>query len=197
MKIIKEDQNLMVLKNNNILGYIIGMMFILVGFFMVFKLYLTNGELQILAGLFAVFGVFTVFVIKVTTISLDKSSNKLFFLKRGLLGNNTKNYALDQIKEIELSREYIAGKTNAYSYHLAFIMNSAEIVPLSPESSQIIKVFFRQIVPEKTIGARVASFLGVPFQERRPPTVGEMLSSVTSAVQNSIQTEIEKRNNLN
>ena len=54
----------------------------------------------------------------------------------------------------------------------------------------------RQIIPEKNLGARIAGFLGVPFLEKRPPTVSETLSAVSSAIQNAAEKEMEKRKEL-
>ena len=45
----------------------------------------------------------------------------------------------------------------------------------------------------KNLGAKMASFLNVPFQERRPPTVSETLSAVSSAIQSAAEKEMEKQ----
>ncbi len=195
MKIVKEDQDLMILKDKNIIVFIVGIIFALAGFAIIFKPDFFTNQPSMWSGFVGVLlGGFVVFVVKITTISLDKTSNKLLFLRKGLTSKTTKEYNLDQIKEVELLVAYSSSsKGGGYSYHLAFVFNSGEIVPLSPGSSSIIRIMGRQIIPEKTLGARIASFLSIPFQERRPPTISETLSAVSSAIQSAAEKEIEKQ----
>lgn len=195
MKIVKEEQNLMVLKDRNIIAFAIGIIFTLAGFLVIIKPDFFTNQPPMWSGFVGVLlGGFVVFVTKVTTITLDKTSNKLSFLRKGLTSKSAREYNLDQIKEVELSVTYSSsGKGGGYSYHLAFVLNNDEIVPLSPGSSSIIRIMGRQIIPEKTLGTRIAGFLGVPFQERRPPTVSETLSAVFSAIKSATEKEIEKQ----
>jgi len=198
MRIVKEDQNLMILKDRNIIVFIVGIIFALVGFAVIFKSDFFTNQPPIWSSFVGVLlGGFVVFAAKITTVSLDKTSNKLLFLRKGLMGKSTKEYNLDQIKEVELSIAYTSSnKGGGYSYHLAFVFNNGEIVPLNPGSSSIMRIMGRQIIPEKTIGARIASFLNVPFQERRPPTVSETLSVVSSAIQSAAEKEMEKQKKI-
>jgi len=195
MKIVKEDQNLMILKDRNIIVFIVGIIFALAGFAVIFKPDFFTNQPPIWSGFVGVLlGGFVVVAAKITTVSLNKTSNKLLFLRRSLLDKKVKEYNLDQIKEVELSVAYpSSGKGGGYSYHLAFVFNNGEIVPLNPGSSSTIRIMGRQIIPEKTLGARIASFLSVPFQERRPPTVSETLSAVSSAIQSAAEKEMEKQ----
>lgn len=192
MKIIKEDQNLMILRDNHIFVYLVGMAFVLVGFLIIFKPDFIINKQPTWSGLLSVLlGGFVIYLSKITIIHLNKISNKLLFTIKGLTGSTTKEYMLDTIKEIELSVEYSSGKNNGYSYHLAFVLNNNEIVQFNPGSSSVTKIMGLQIIPEKVIGNKVANFLGVPFQERRPPTVNEILSTVSSAVKSSVEKEKE------
>jgi len=199
MKIIKEDQNLMVLKNRNVIAFVVGLIFLLAGIVVIFKPDFFTNQPPLWSGFVGVIlGGFVVAVAKITTINIDKSANKLTFLRKGLIGKSGNEYDLKQIKEVELSVAYHSSSKGGggYSYHLAFVFNNGEIVQLNPGSSSIIRVMGRQIIPEKTLGARIAAFLGVPFQERRPPSVSEALSAVSSAIQNAAEKEMEKRKEL-
>ena len=195
MKITREDQNLMILKDSNIIVFIVGIIFALAGLVVIFKPDFFTNQPPMWSGFVGVLiGSFVVFVAKITTVSLDKISNKLLFLRKGLTSKSFKEYNLDQIKEVELSVVYSSSKKGGgYSYHLAFVFNNGEIIPLNPGSSSIIRVMGRQMIPEKILGARIATFLGVPFQERRPPTVSETLSAVSSAIQSAAEKEMEKQ----
>jgi hypothetical protein len=93
---------------------------------------------------------------------------------------------LNQIKAIELRTNYYQGK-EAGEYQLFFILENNEEIPL-PSTGGVVKVMGKQITNERIIGARIASFLNIQFQERRPPSVSEALS----AIQKTVQKEIEK-----
>lgn len=195
MRIVRQDQNLMILKDRNIIVFIVGIIFAFAGFAVILKPDFFTNQPPTWSGFVGVLlGCFVVFAAKITTISLDKTSNKLLFLRRSLLGKKIKEYNLNQIKEVELSVSYSSSsKGGGYSYHLALVFNNGEIVPLNPGSSSIIRIMGKQIIPEKTIGARIANFLNVPFQERRPSTVSETLSAVSSAIQSAAEKEMEKQ----
>jgi len=202
MKIVKKTLDLMILKDRNIIVFILGIIFTLMGFVMILKPHIFSERSPVWLGLFFFLsGGFVIFVAKITTIILDKTSNKLLFLRRNLLGKKIKEYNLDQIKEVELSVGYSSTNKNvSYSYHLSFVLNNGEIIPLNPGSnlsviriSGIIGIGNKEIIPDKTLGAKIANFLGVPFQERRPPTVDEILSTVSSAIQDATEKEIEKQ----
>ncbi|MEK7478914.1 MAG: hypothetical protein AAB626_03285 [Patescibacteria group bacterium] len=188
MKITKEDPNLMVIKDRNIFVFLIGAVFALAGFLVILKPdFFTEQPPTWFGFMFFIIGLLTLFQAGVVTVSLDKTSNKLLFLRKKLIGkSNQSEYALNQIKEVELS---VAYNKSGYSYHLSFIFNNGEIVPLSPGASSIIKINGWQIVPENDLGTKISNFLNIPFQERRAPTVGETLSAIQSAV----QTEMEKQ----
>ena len=195
MRIIRENQNLMILKDSNIFVFIVGIIFALAGFVVIFKPDFFTNQPPMWSGFVGVLlGGFVFFAAKITTVSLNKTSNKLLFLRKGLTSKNIKEYNLDQIKEVELSVAYSSSsKGGGYSYHLAFVFNNGEIVPLNPGSSSVIRIMGRQIIPEKTIGARIANFLSVPFQERRPTTVSETLSAISSVIQSAAEKEMEKQ----
>lgn len=185
----------MILKDRNAIVFIVGIIFAFAGLAVIFEPNFFTSQPPLWSGFIGVlFGVLVLLVTKVTTVSLDKSSNKLFFLRKGLTSKSIQEYNLDQITEVELSVTYTSsGKGDGYSNHLAFVFHNREVVPLNPGGSSIMKIMGRQIIPEKTLGARIASFLNVPFQERRPPTVSETLSAVSSAIQNATENEMEKQ----
>jgi len=136
---------------------------------------------------------FVVLVVKTITIVLDKNTKKLSFKFKSLIKEKSEEYNLDQIKQIELRQDYIPNSKGrgAYAYELFFIFDNGEEVPLNSYSSSIVLVLGKQIIPEKSMGARIANFLNIPFQERRPPTITETLSTI----QEVVQKEIEKNKN--
>lgn len=193
MRIVREDQNSMTLKDRNILAFIIGLVFASLGLALILRPDLFDGQPPWWSGYVGVLlGGFVVLFAKITTISLDKTSNELSFVWKGLTGKSTKEYNLEQIKEVELSVTY---KSKGLSHHLAFVFDNGEIVPLSGNSSNI-RIMGKRIIPEKALGARIASFLDVPFQEKRPLTAGEMFSAISSGIQGAAEKEMERQKRL-
>ncbi|MFN3302014.1 MAG: hypothetical protein ACK413_03250 [Patescibacteria group bacterium] len=197
MKIVKEDQNLMVIKDRNVFIFLCGIIFVLFGFLIIFKPNLNKpprwfGFIGILTGLF------TVFAAKTTTIILDKNTGKLVLRWKSLIKEESKEYDLGQIKQLELRQVYTSDSKGrgSYSYKLVFILNTGEEILLNPYGSSIrlqvmagqLKIIDKLIgTSEKLIGIRIANFLNIPFQERRPPTVTEVLSTIRETVQKEIE----------
>jgi hypothetical protein len=199
MKITRENQNLLVLQESGLFVYVFGTIFILLGLFIVFSPSFLSDNPPLWTGIVGILlGSLVIVISKNTTISLDKTSNKLLFLKKGITGQTVKEYSLDQIKEIEMFASYSSSSSGSgYSYHLAFVFKNNEEVPLNPGDSTIIRFMGRQIIPEKKLGEKIADFLNVPFQEKEPLTMAETLSEVTSAVKDAARKEIEKQNKIN
>lgn len=190
----------MILKDSNVIAFAAGTFFLLVGIIVIVEPDLfTNQPPFWLGFVFMLFGGGMVVGGKIITVYLDKSANKLIFVQKGLSGRKRKEYDLSQIKEVELSVAYNAAsksKGGGHSYHVAFVCKSGEIIQLNPGHASVRRFMGRQIIPEKILGVRIAAFLGVPFQERRPPTVQETLSAVTSAIQNVAEQEVTQRKTL-
>jgi len=198
MKILEKNQNLMILKDSNIFAFVFGIISLLVGIVVITKPDFFTNQPPFWSGLVGIFfGGFVIAAAKTITIKLDKSASKLTFLRKGLIGKSSSEYDLKQIKEVELSVAYNSSSRSGggYSYHLAFVFNGGEIVPLNPGSSSTLRIMGKVNNSKEALGAKIASFLGVPFQERRPPTVSETLSAVSSAVQSAAEKEIEKQKN--
>lgn len=84
MKIVREDQNLMILKDRNIVVFIVGIIFAFAGLAVIFKPDFFTNQPPTWSGLIGVLlGGFVVFAAKIITVSLDKTSNKLLFFTEG------------------------------------------------------------------------------------------------------------------
>lgn len=192
MKIIKEDQNLMVIKDRNIFAFLIGAVFMLVGLLVILKPNLFSDQPPFWLGLvMALVGGFVILFAKAITVILDKTSSKILVAEKALLSRNTKEYGFDQIVKIELQKNYnTSRKGGGGFYKLAFVLNDGKQITLSVASGVVMGM---EIIPGKEKGARIAKFLNVPFEERRPPTVSEAISAIQTGIQNAAQKEIERR----
>ncbi len=187
MRIVKEKEDLMVLRDEGIIAFLIGPVFLTVGIVFIIKEGFSPIEPSSWTYLLFIFvGILITVLWKTTTISLNKKTGKLIFLSKGLKGKISKEYNLNEIKEIEIHTEYLKNKDNEsnVSYHLIFIFNNGERVPLSPGERGSRRSMGVQVIPEVEIGKKLAKFLDVPFQERRLPTVQETLSTVSNVILN-------------
>ncbi len=200
MKIIKEDQNLMVIKENNILVFVVGVIFFVGGLIEIFYPEFFNANPPIWWGIMStIAGMFAILFGQTITITLDKNTELMTFLKWKLIKKDLNEYALNKIKEIELQQFYagtsgeMSGQSR-FSYEISFIMDNGQRIPLNPGITSARTVFILSSRPKEAVfGQRIANFLGVTFQEKRPPTLSETLSTVQSAIQDSIEKEMEKR----
>jgi hypothetical protein len=185
-KIVKENQNLMIIKDRKILAFFIEAIFVLIGLIIIFYPEFFNNRPPREVGIgFFLWGLLVISLTQITTITLDKTANKLTIVIKSLFGKKMEEQNLNQIKAIELRTNYYQGK-EAGEYQLFFILENNEEIPLPP--GEVVKVMGKQITNERIIGARIASFLNIQFQERKPPSLSEALS----VIQKTIQKEIEK-----
>jgi len=197
MKIIKEDQNLMVIKDKSIVAFFVGAIFVLGGFLVILKPDFFTNKPSIWSGFVGILiGLFVVFVAKITTITLDKITRKIVFEWKTIISKKSREYDLGSIKQLELQQVYTSNSKSGggYSNKLVFLLDNGEEVPLNPNSSSVVSVGGRQIITGKGIGLKISSFLDIPFQERRLPTVNEILSTIQSSIKNNAE-EIEMENN--
>jgi len=185
MKIIKDAPDLMIIKDRNILAFFIGAIFVFFGLITVFYPEFFTNKPPREAGIGGILlGLLVISLAKITTFRLDKTANQLIIVRKSLFSRKMEEHDLNQIKTIELRQIY---QEKGYSYQLLFILENNEEIPL-PSTGGIVKVMGKQVTNERIIGTRIASFLNIQFQERRPPSVSEVLS----ALQKTVQKEIEK-----
>lgn len=196
MKIVKENQNSMVIKERGILVFLVGIIFASAGFLVILNPDFFINRPPMWSGLVGILiGLFVVFVVKITTITLDKNTRKIVFRRKTLINEKSKEYDLGSIKQLELQQIYTSSSKGrgGYSFKLVFILDTGEEVPLNPYGSSVVRVIGKQIITEKEIGTRISNFLNIPFQERRAPTVSETLSTIQFTIQNVVQKETEKQ----
>lgn len=191
MKVIKEDSGLMIVKHRNILFFIIAIFFVILGFGATFSPnFLISETTPLWFGLvFILFGFLAVFSIKITTIRLDKSENKISILKKRIAGRqNLEEFPIENVKEIELTIDFSSSSDgkNSYSYQLYFVLNDGQNKELGQNVTSTNKPLNSIFSSQIKTGKRIASFLDVPFLERRPPTVQETLSTVSKTIKDSI-----------
>lgn len=194
MKIVHEDQNVMIIKDRNIFSFVIGIIFLGVCLWIILR----TMEKSWIGAIISFVGFLLIALFaKMTTIIIDKNAKKLVVRWRTLVRGKSEEYDLSQVKQIELQQRYISetsttGVSSGYSYKLAFVLNNGQEIPLAPEIALLTSGTINigsDMARKKlvTIGTRIANFLNIPFQERRPPTVTEVLSALGRGIQNEVE----------
>jgi hypothetical protein len=205
MKITIETQSLMVIKEGRIFVYVLSAVFTAAGLVVIFfPSFFTNNP-PLWSGIVAVLaGILVVFLNKSINVKLDKSVDKFSMLKKSLIGKHSEEYSLSQIKEVEIRQMYYQGARtrnsregeSGYYYELSIIMNNNQRILLNPGARNIQRGISFSRPKEQVIGEKIANFLGVPFQERRPPTVGEVFSEIRNVAQQQIEKTSGDKNEL-
>jgi hypothetical protein len=199
MKILRETQTQLILKQTSFQAIIWGLFSAAIGgsiLLFISHNHNQNTLIVILFGLaFALAGIWMIVTAKFITITIDKTQNQFTFQAASILGKKQQSLALNQIKEVVIE-EYIsrnpnsAGPRNQLNFTLVFYLQDGEGIPI-PLNASGTTVSFNGIPfggfffgRNKNIimGNKIASFIGVPFVDRRPPTVGEIVQDVTQEI---------------
>lgn len=192
MKIIQKTQNLIVLKDGRIISFIIGIIFILFGLFLIISPMSFNGVPSFWVGIgVIVCGLMAILFPKSSTVLLNKDENKVYVVRKSIIGGRSQEeYAFDQIAKVELqykiSREIRQGSglREQYSYRLIFVLTDGRNIPLTMNFSGASTVRFSGInitggivkVKERTLGEKLAIFIGVPFVDIMPSFGGALIN---------------------
>lgn len=150
---------------------------------------------MIVGALFTGVGLFLLVLLPIfTTITADKALQKFSIVRRTLLRKKEESCELSHVGAVEL-REMVRtthsrkhGSRVHHSYALYCMMKDGREALLTTGQPMRFGSFtpLIRIPKEKEIGERLARFLGLPFNDRRNPTAGEMLSTIKGTVQAEI-----------
>lgn len=172
IKII-EEPDILTIKQRSILPVALSILFICIGIVILVSEDLVGDSLG--ARIYAAVGILLpLFLIlsnrrttKFITIVFDRKHNTLKVSSRYLLGKESREHALNKVARVELREEYLLAKVGvreaARIFYLILVMENGEEIKL-PE----FPVFLynrRRVIFEKTLGEKIAHFLGVPFKE--------------------------------
>jgi len=182
MKIVKETSDLIIIKDRNIAFFTIGIIFILTGLSLltILKPAFSSFDYERVinfAFLFILLGLGAVLILDTITISLDKTSNKLSLILRSIIRKKVKECPLNQIRAIELRLFYMPGEGKWP--RLVFILIDGTEFPLPLGAITTTgRRRKRQIIKERNIGPKIATFLNVPFNENITSNINEILPEI-------------------
>ena len=193
MRIIKETESLMVLKDRRIFGFFVGVVFFFLGTILLIFPNISVDRVPFWLDLvFIICGAFAILFMNVITVTIDKNANSMHFISKSLFIKGENTYGLKDIKQIEMRANEdstSSGRTGfytpKYSYSIVFILSND--IPVVMPSSGTTIVAGVQIIPEKKLGARISAFLGVPFIEKKLPTLAESIGTIKEEISNSLE----------
>jgi hypothetical protein len=196
MKIINQTQDQMSLKDGNISSLVAGVVLMIVGVYIFYQTYSVSGlskNVLVGVGLF-IFGLVVLFLSSAITISIDKSQNKILFLKKRLLGGKSQTYAIQDVLRVELRKSIemeqgtrsqtgtISMPHQVLKYQSIIIFKDGVELPLEnvKNSSGITSgVLMGVNGKEISIANQIAAFLNVPFQEGNPASASTIIPPTT------------------
>jgi len=205
VKVVSETQNQLILKQNRYSNIFLGIVLFLAGIGVFLIAHQTAPK--ILSLVFLIIGILIIIFTKFITINIDKTQNSFSLIAAGLLGKKKTNIALDQIKEVSLE-EYVSTQYNIAGqnanmgspmaqtnivYDLVFYLKDGQGIPIQIKSGGNTFInglpiggFGSLLGRNKNVelGNKIATFIGIPFIDRRPPGVIDMLSGITQVNNN-------------
>jgi hypothetical protein len=154
--------------------------------FAIFGVFALNGwgTIKSLVGVWiiTILGFALMILVPKFKITIKKATNQLIITYHVLFWTTkTTTYSLKDVKEIELAMEYSRSKRGYRLVYTKFaVLNDGKRVNLQyTQGSSNLK-------RETAEGKQIASFIGVPFTERRPPTVQEALGVMKEEISKKI-----------
>jgi hypothetical protein len=198
MKIISETKDELILKEGSTSGIIMGTLFLLGGICIgVFRgsiaanISSASGPtivLGIAAALFLI-GLLAILLSSSITVGVNKATGKLSYDKKRLIGGSSTTYGIDEVLRIETRRQWqmqnaAATQNQGGTVQQPVLVAQSVIVfkdgrevaldhqKTSSSSSVGGAVIMSGQGREVALANRVATFMGVPFQEISPPNMG-------------------------
>ena len=138
MNISSPNENIMEIREFSIFPYLIGALFVFIGFTTVFVppgadflggTWLPEEQASWFGIMFIFFGFIPIVLYKSLATKFDKTSRVISIKRTGLLGRKIEQHSLDKIKEVYLTIEYQKGRK--YSLYLKLNDNSSILLGTS------------------------------------------------------------------
>jgi len=191
MKITKETPNLMVIKDYSILSFLVGLVFVSTGSYLLF---FVPGREELIKRLIGILhflaGLAIVLSVKTYTILIDKNLNKLFVISKKIVGYKSKKQECDlsQIKQLEFHISHDQEQ-------LLFILKDGRdfLIP----AGGITRGVGKKTSNNEKIGKRICNFLDISFIRVRTKSLTETLSTVREIIREGPKEKNKNRRNNN
>jgi hypothetical protein len=189
MKIVSQSSDEMVLQEGNIQGIAIGIAFVIAGVLAAYFLHSTK-PMAVWIGLgAAIVGIGVICFASSITVDATKSKDQLVYQKKRLIGAKVTTYAISDVLRIETRKQWRMentapnanrGTANPPQPMLVaqsvIVFKSGKELPLDHQKNSSSMQMGSAVLmsgqgAETAMANRVATFLGVPFQEIMPPNM--------------------------
>jgi len=189
MKIASQTSNELVLREGSASGIVVGSMVVIAGILAAYFLH-QSMPMSIWIGLGAVLlGVGVICFASSITVTANKSTGQLLYEKKRLIGAQNSAYSIADVMRIETRKQWrtenvpAAGNQQQSTPQQVLVAQSVIVFKTGQElaldhqkNSSNMSVGSAVLMSgqgaETAIANQVANFLGVPFQEIMPPTMG-------------------------
>jgi len=196
MKIINQTESDLSIKDGSVSGVIMGVVFFLigigVGYSSLHSSVSSNYATLIFAAIFSIAGLASIFLSTTICIDFSKTNGQITYQKKRLIGSKTMNYNITDITRIETRKEWRIENNSSSSRGFSssrqvpvsqsvIVFKDGTELPLDHQrsSSSVFSgslgagsVLMSGTGTEVVLANKVATFLGVPFQEIAPQNVG-------------------------
>jgi hypothetical protein len=198
---IKNENNIMTLSDNAIAQLIFGVIFAMIGFFLLFTVpFIVNDFGSYFSLIFVVAGGLAIAFWTRTTIIFDKNQGKMSYVRKGFIKKSEQNALISELASLQYTKDQrmVYGSSSSRSKSssgpsmrttetLTLISTKTGMIPLISESRDqgMISAGIGMLGGggiSKTLrkGQEISSFLGIPLTEKN--AVAEMAAELKSAV---------------
>lgn len=202
MKVTRESESRMVLKDHKYSTFAIGAVFLVIGVGVAYFLS-SQGIALAFGAIFALVGLLLMVSTRMVTIVLDKGAGKLSISMRSILKNESSEAEISKIKGVVLQKDIGTSRTShtdsgrtyqTYQtycqYTLKFVLDAGNElsfdfgkVNMNPSAINVIS----EVVSSPDEGKRkdaqqVADFLDVPLKEVGPASISDAMSAIKEGI---------------
>ncbi|MGD0870128.1 MAG: hypothetical protein ABSB88_11295 [Bryobacteraceae bacterium] len=189
MKIISQSADELVLQEGSATGIAIGVVFVMVGACVGYFLHSSSPIVIWIALAVVVIGIAAVLFSASITVHANKTSGRISYQKKRLIGGQDSTYAIADVLRIETRKQWRVqnspptGNQNAsipqpvLVWQSVIVFKDGRELPLDHQKTSSTTTIGPAVLmggqgAEVAIATQVANFLSVPFQEIAPPNIG-------------------------
>lgn len=196
LKVNKQTESEMILKESSVLHIVIGLVFAAFGGVMLFmpEVFQDNAPDWWIGALFLAVGLGVILFVKGSTVvHIDKAGKKLTLKHAGIILKDSTDYNLGEVEEVELRKYYSTmrtskgGRQTKMNIETSIILTNDRRVTLSRTSGSGLVTMFQSGSGEKALAQNIAKFIGVEFKDRKPPTAEEVLGAISKGIEKGIK----------
>jgi len=157
--------------------------------------------LVIIGGILVVVAVIMLIFRKERTLVVDKTAGQLTFDQKSVIKKANYAYPVTDVVKIEFTSEFqttTAGETHRSGVsvsgaggsdtqttqhtQLHVVLKDGTVLNIADGQRQMSVMAVLSKVPNMAVGQQIASFLGVPFEQQGPASVGDVIGQVRDAI---------------